>query len=514
MCGHRYRDEGCETCILWAAIPSKPTLERCSRELEGRKREKHVVTRDSRLMIDARKGTEPGLQTCFPFGGSIRERDAMKKISDIIRFLRYDMWRRTLTENDSFLRRFGYGFVRTIVLVIRGFNSKSLNDKAKSLTYSMIFAVVPILAMVVAVAKGFGMVDVIENQLNHSFLGETNMVPTVMSMVQRYLDTTQGGVFIGIGILILLWAIYSFFQSVESAFNKIWNVQNSRSVLRQATTYIAIVVLIPVLIVCSAGINIFVHTTVESALHIEKLHAFFHEGSAQCLQFLMSWLVFTWMYIAIPNTKVRFVNGLIPGIIMGTLFQLLQMLSVYLIAMLSRTSIVYGAFATIPIMMTWLQYTSLLILLGAEMSYAIQNNEEFEYEHDVNRMSRRYKDFIMLYLLSIIIKRFEADEAPLTAHELAVRDHFPIRLVNRLLGRMVETGILREVYTEEEEERTFQPALDTHKISVGMVIDRIDKQGSEEFLQKPSDEMQACWEKFQELKKTHSTLEQVMVNQL
>jgi hypothetical protein len=79
---------------------------------------------------------------------------------------------------------------------------------------------------------------------------------------------------------------------------------------------------------------------------------------------------------------------------------------------------------------------------------------------------------------------------------------------------MVETGILREVYTEEEEERTFQPALDTHKISVGMVIDRIDKQGSEEFLQKPSDEMQACWEKFQELKKTHSTLEQVMVNQL
>ena len=164
MFGHRYRDERRETSILWAAIPSKPTLERCSRELEGRKREKHVVTRDSRLMIDARKGTEPGLQTCFPFGGSIRERDAMKKISDIIRFLRYDMWRRTLTENDSFLRRFGYGFVRTIVLVIRGFNSKSLNDKAKSLTYSMIFAVVPILAMVVAVAKGFGMVDVIENQ--------------------------------------------------------------------------------------------------------------------------------------------------------------------------------------------------------------------------------------------------------------------------------------------------------------------------------------------------------------
>ena len=168
---------------------------------------------------------------------------------------------------------------------------------------------------------------------------------------------------------------------------------------------------------------------------------------------------------------------------MGTLFQLLQMLSVYLIAMLSRTSIVYGAFATIPILMTWLQYTSLLILIGAEMAYAIQNNEEFEYEHDLNSMSRRYKDFVMLYLLSVIIRRFEADEAPLTAHELAVRDNLPIRLVNSLLTRMVDTGVLREVYTEGEEDKTYQPALDSHKISVGMVIKRIEAQGSEEFLQ-------------------------------
>lgn len=438
----------------------------------------------------------------------------MKKISDIIRFLRYDMWRRTLTENDSFLQRFGYAFVRTIALVIRGFNSKSLNDIAKSLTYSMIFAVVPILAMIIAFAKGFGMVDVIEKQLDRSFLGETNMVPTVMDMVQRYLDTTQGGLFIGIGIIILLWAVYSFFQSVESAFNRIWNVQRSRSILRQVTTYIAIVVLIPVLIICSAGVNILLHATVANSVHFHEIHSFFHDGFGQFLQFMMCWLIFTWMYIAIPNTKVHFINGLIPGIIMGTLFQLLQMLSVYLIAMLGRTSIVYGAFATIPILMTWLQYTSLLILIGAEMSYAIQNNEEFEYEHDVNRMSRRYKDFIMLYLLTVIIKRFEADEAPLTAHELAIRDHLPIRLVNRLLGRMVETGILREVYVEEEEERTYQPALDTHKISIGMVVERIDKQGSEEFLQESSEEMKACWEKFQALKKMHNTLDQVMVNQL
>ena len=438
----------------------------------------------------------------------------MKKLSEIIKFVRYDMWRRTATEFDGFFQRLGYAVIRTIVLVARGFTSKNLNDTAKSLTFSLLFAIVPILAMVLAVAKGFNVADVIETQLNDSFLGETNMVPTIMEMVERYLDTAQGGVFIGIGILILLWAVYSFFQSVETSFNRIWNVRNSRSILRQFTTYIAIVVLIPVLIVCSAGINIFVHSTVEGILHDTALHHFFHTSGAQLLQFVICWLLFTWMYMAIPNTKVRFTSAVIPGVLMGTLFQLLQMLSVYLIALLSRTSIVYGAFASIPILLTWLQYTSLLILIGAEMSYAIQNNEEFEYEHDLNSMSRRYKDFIMLYLLSVIIKRFEADELPLTAHDLAVRDNLPIRLVNQLLSRMVETGILREVHIEGNEERTYQPALDTHKISVGMVIGRIDQQGTEQFLQAPTEEMNAFWEKYLRMKEEQKSLDKILVSEI
>ena len=229
---------------------------------------------------------------------------------------------------------------------------------------------------------------------------------------------------------------------------------------------------------------------------------------------MIVWLFFITMYIAIPNTKVRFISALIPGILMGTLFQLLQMLSVYLIAMLSRTSIVYGAFATLPILMTLLQYTSLLILIGAEMSFAIQNNEEFEYEQDLNYMSRRYKDFVMLYLLSVIIRRFEADEVPLTAHDLAIRDNLPIRLVNNLLSRMVDTGILREVYTEGVEEKTYQPALDTHKISVGMVIKRIEAQGTEEFLQAPTPEMKAFWGAYLKLKDTPTPLDKLYINQL
>ena len=464
-------------------------------------------------MIDARKGTEPGLQTCY-YVQQIHL--TMSRWSDIIKFVRYDMWRRTNTELNGFFPKLGYATIRTIVLVIRGFASKNLNDTAKSITFSLIFAIVPILAMILAIAKGFGVADIIDRQLQSSFLKETDLVPTIMSMVDRYLETAQGGLFIGIGLVILLWAVYSFFQSVETSFNNIWNVKKSRSILRQFMTYIAILVLIPVLIVCSAGINLLIHTAIEDLPHLHQIaHVLEQEQEhVQFLQFLMCWLLFTLMYHAIPNTKVEFLSALIPGVIMGSLFQLLQMFSVYLIAMLSRTSIVYGAFATIPILMTMLQYTSLLILIGAEMSYAIQNNEEFEYEHDLNNMSRRYKDFVMLYLLSIIIRRFEADEEPLTSHELAIRDHLPIRLVNQLLSRLVETNIVREVYVEGKDDRTFQPALDTHKISLGMVLQRIDQQGTEEFLQAISPEMHAFWESYINVQRTHQTLEKVLVKDI
>lgn len=423
----------------------------------------------------------------------------MNKFSEIIKFIRFDMWRHTTTEFDGFFKRIGFLIIRTIVLVVRGFTSKNLNNIAKSLTFSLTFAIVPIMAMIVAVAKGFGVADVIEQYLNTTFLGEAGIVPTIMEMVDRYLSTAQGGLFIGIGILILLWAIYSFFESVETAFNQIWNVKRSRSIARKFSTYITIIVLIPVFIVCNSGLHLFVNSSI---------------GDSLFLQFIISWVLFIWMYMAIPNTPVRFLSAVVPGILMGTLFKLLQMLSVYLIAMLSRTSIVYGAFASIPILMTWLQYTSLLILIGAEMSYAIQNNAEFEYESELNSMSRRYKDFIMLYLLTVIVRRFENSEAPYSAKELAIRDHLPIRLVNLLMSRLVETELVREVTSEQDEERRYQPALDTHKITVGMVIERIDAQGTEAFLQAPSKQMQDFWNTYLQLKQKDKSLDNILVNEL
>lgn len=430
-------------------------------------------------------------------------------------FFTTDLWRISSQENQSWVRRIGYSILKSVVLTVRGFQSKDLAIRANGLTYSLTFAIVPILAMVVAIAKGFGYDAIIEERLNASFLGEMNIVPMVMGFVERYMDTAQGGVFVGAGLLVLFWAVYSFFRNVEMSFNQIWNVSQSRSVGRQLVNYISILFLVPMLIVVTSGLSIFLNTAATSASLTEiAFLRTFQKGFVRILSYVAVWLAFTWMYKAIPNTRVNVKSALVPGIIMGTLFQLLQALSVYILVFLSRTSIVYGAFASIPLLLMWLQWSCLLILIGAQMAYSIQNREEFNYEQDLNSMSRRYKDCVTLYLMSIVIHRFNNDEPPLTALELAKQQGLPVRLVNQLLSRLEEVGLVRAIYVEESEDRVYQPALDTHKITVGMVFARIDAQGTELFLQDTPQGFRTFWERFIRLKQEHNTLNDILLSEI
>ena len=424
-------------------------------------------------------------------------------------FLINDLWRKTGEEFGKG-RRFGYMSLRSIVITVRGFLSHDINIRANALTYSMMFAMVPILALVLAIAKGFGFEQVIENKLYDSFLGQMNVVPTIMGFVERYLETAQGGAFLGIGLLVLLWSVYSFFNNIETSFNKIWQVKRTRSYMRQISTYLTILLLIPILMVVSSGVSIFINTATASIEFFEAM-APLKEFGIKLMPFLTCWLIFSWMYWSIPNAKVGAWAAFIPGILVGTLFQLLQMLSFYLVAFLSRTSIIYGAFAALPLILTWLQLSCLFILSGAELSFAIQNNEEFDYDNDLPFMSRRYKDYITLYLTYIIVRRFADGLEPETAHEMAANNRLPARLVNNLLSRLVEVKVLRETYIEGKEDRTYVPARDINTITVGSVIGSIDMQGKELFLRNPTEEREKFWKRYESLRQSGDAANDLLI---
>jgi membrane protein len=434
-------------------------------------------------------------------------------ISRISNFIQYDIWR--ITEHElSHTRRIGYRFIKTLVLAVRGFIDEDLNVKASALTYSILFAMIPTFAMIIAIAKGFGIEKLIRSSLQGTFFGQEDLIPQVMGFVERYLETTQGGIFIGIGLAVLFYSVMNFFMQVESAFNGIWKVKKSRSLIRQFSTYFSSILIIPILIVLSSGLSIFINTAIAQSFLYDVLSPVLRFG-IKFAPYVIIWIVFTILYLIIPNTKVRFTNALIAGVVAGTAFQLFQFLYIHGQVYLSRYNVVYGSFAAIPLLLLWLQISFLIVLLGAEISYASQNIQDFEYELDVKNMSTRYKNFLTLFVTYIVIKQFEDQKPPLSPTEISENYKLPIRIVNQILTKLVDVSIFIEVFNEESKLKTFQPAIDINQITLNLLFDRLDNHGSELFLTNRNELLDLFWQKTLEIKKRRDeNTEQILVKDI
>ncbi len=414
------------------------------------------------------------------------------RIQRLHEFIQYDLWRQSHMGVHAPKKRLLYRVLQTIILVARGFKDQVLVVRANSLSFALLFAFIPMMALIYAIARGFGFEEVLKDKISDSFLAEANIAPVLLEWIERYLETAREGLFLGIGLIVLIWAVYAFFNMLENSFNSIWNVKKTRSFGRRMTNYVMTLLLVPILVVVTSGISIFLNSTGVLAPVLQAIEPI-RKFMLRFIPFVATSAVFTWIFIAIPNTKVKFLSAIIPGVVMGFLYQVVQAFSMFLVVLFTRMSIVYGAFSAIPLVLIWLHITCWLLLIGAELAFAIQNNDLFAYERDIETMSRRYKDYVMLYLLSMIIKRFEQGETPETIQQMAKKNQLPIRLVGQLLSRLEDTNIIRRVYVEQEEEETFVPAIDTRMITVEMVIGRISAQGTEDFLQHTPAEMQEFW---------------------
>lgn len=417
------------------------------------------------------------------------------RIQRLREFIQYDLWRQSHIGVHAPKKRLLYRLLQTIILVGRGFKDQVLVVRANSLSFALLFAFIPMMALIYAIARGFGFEEVLKEIISGSFLAEANIAPVLLEWIERYLETAREGLFLGIGLIVLIWAVYAFFNMLENSFNSIWNVKKTRSFGRRLTNYVMTLLLVPILVVVTSGISIFLNSTEVLAPVLQAIEPI-RKFMLRFIPFVATSAVFIWIFMAIPNTKVKFSSAIIPSVVMGLLYQVVQALSMFLVVLFARMSIVYGAFSAIPLVLIWLNITCWLLLIGAELAFAIQNNDLFAYERDIENMSRRYKDYVMLYLLSVIVRRFEQSTSPQTAKQMAEDNQLPIRLVQQLLSRLEETSIVRRVYVEKEEEEAFVPAMDTRMITVEMVIGRISAQGTEEFLQHTPQEMQAFWQSY------------------
>lgn len=427
-------------------------------------------------------------------------------------FILQDIWKVTEAELSRG-KRIAYRFIKIIHIAFRGIQRDNLVVRASALTYSLLFALVPLIALFIAIGKGFGVEDIIKDWLEEVLVAQKELIPTIMGFVERYLETTSGGLFIGVGIFILLISVMNFFKQAEQTFNSIWEVNKSRSLFRQFSTYFSALLLIPLLVVLAGGVSIFFNTLI-SNLQLEYILSPLLHFGMKLTPYLISWLLFTVMYILIPNTRVQLRNAAIAGVVAGTAFQFFQNIYISGQVYLARYDVVYGSFAAIPLLLLWLQISCLIILLGAEIAYASQNLHNYEYEGDSKNISVRYKNFVTLFLTYIIVKQFENNLPPLKNDTIAATYRLPIRLVNQLLNELTAIKIITEITDDDDKTKAYQPALDIHQLTVRMLLERIESNGSELFLSNKHDQLDQFWLKNHTLLQIKNTDEQLLIKDL
>jgi len=372
--------------------------------------------------------------------------------------------------------------LRIYLLAVKGFYEDKCQLRASALTFYSILSVVPVLAMGFGIAKGFGLERMIENELKSSLSGQEEVLNWIIEFANKMLDNTKEAYIAGLGFVILFWSVIKVLSNIEESFNDVWRIKKSRTWGRKFSDYTAVMIFAPILLIGSSAGTVFLKTMIQEVTQGNTLL----ETVGPFLTFLINlapyflvWILFTLLYTFMPNTHVKFKSGLIAGIIAGTIYQIFQILYIEFQGMVTTYNAIYGSFAALPLFLMWLQLSWLVVLFGAEISFAEQNVENYEYEAETTEISYDYKRLLSLYVLHQIVDNFKQDKVPLHSQEISHRLEMPIRLVREILFNLDSAGLISELTTEKDKQMAYQPAFDINHMSVNKVIDALENSGSD-----------------------------------
>lgn len=400
------------------------------------------------------------------------------QINSWLQFLTDGIWRVTEDEVTPLQQRL-YACIKVVSLSIKQFDVDRITERASALTYSTLLSIIPILAILFAIARGFGFDSLVESQFRSGVASQ--QAELIISWINSYLEHAQSGIFIGVGLVVLLWTVLILTDTIERSFNAIWQVKRPRSVMRKITDYFSMILLLPILIVVSSGLGIFMSTYIKDMENYVVL-APIVKFLVRLIPYVLTWSMFTALFIFIPNTKVKFSHAWLPGIIAGSAFQAFQYFYINSQIWVSSYNAIYGSFAAIPMFLLWTQISWTICLLGAEMCYISQNLSSFNFGKETANISRRYHDFFCTIILSSICKRFAVGASAYTAEELSKEHKIPIRLTKKLLYELQDMKLILETsHDDKSDEIGYTPAIDINVLTVGMLLSRLDSTGSEAF---------------------------------
>jgi membrane protein len=236
----------------------------------------------------------------------------------------------------------------------------------------------------------------------------------------------------------------------------------------------------PIFLVMSGSVTIFITTQVTNITGRISLLGVFSPLIMIALKlfpYCLIGLLLTIIYMVMPNTKVNFRSGFIAGIIAGTTYVIVQWAYISFQVGIAKYNAIYGSFAAVPLFLVWVQISWLIVLFGAEISFAIQNVDTYEFEVDCLEISPAFKKLLSLRISHLLVNAFSKGEKPLSAPRISDILEIPIRLVRLILYELVESGLFSDTKDDEAKELAYQPARDINLFSVKYIIEALDHRG-------------------------------------
>jgi membrane protein len=370
---------------------------------------------------------------------------------------------------------------RIIYLLYKGIKRDNIYIKASALTFFSILSVIPLVALAFGIAKGFGLSDELRAQIIMQFHNQEQVMNWILDFANNTLEQTSGGWLAGIGVAFLFYSVGQLLSYVESTFNSIWRVEETRVWYRQVTDYLAVIILVPALFIASSSVTVLATTKLTDILSQSDMLEVFKPVVSllvKLIPFILLCTLSTAAFLAMPNTRVKLRSALFAGLIAGIALQVLQIVYVESQMGITRLGTLYGSFAAVPLLMVWIQMSWVVLLMGAQLSYYMQNITRYEFEFDVQTVSPRQKKRLSLLVMHSLIDDFVKGVKPRAPEEISMELSLPVRTVHDCLDMLHEASMVTEVWNEETERYVYQPATDINKMTLSFVLEKIETSGS------------------------------------
>jgi membrane protein len=373
------------------------------------------------------------------------------------------------------VNRLARSWLRVGLIVSRDFVENLVKLQSMALAFKTLLSLAPLLAVLFSILKAFGVHNRMKPVLAEALapLGEKG--PELTAHLVGFVDQMKAGALGSVGLITLLVTVMSLLATIEDAFNHIWRVKTPRKLSRKFSDYLSLVLVGPVLVFAAMTIT----ATLQSHRFVQQLLAWEPFGSVilgmlRLVPYLTLWGAFTFFYIFVPNTRVRFKSGVIGGFVAAVLWQTAGWGFATFVVSSTRYYAIYSSFAVLLLFLLWLHVGWLIVLFGAQITHAHQTVRFYHRSRDALTNTSAGREKIALEMLLLVGARFYAGLAPLSIDGIAARLEISTATVKEL---MVSFSHARLVLTLAGEE-SFVLSRSPETISIKEILDCVRK-GSE-----------------------------------